>query len=57
MDKKSNQSEKGSCRPVSILPNLSEVFERCLYKQISECFKNCQNITVVSGNDITHSTV
>ena len=38
--KKGSQSEKGNYRPVSILPNLSKVFERCIYKQISEYFEN-----------------
>ena len=30
--KKGNRSEKGNYRPVSILPNISKVFERCIYK-------------------------
>ena len=34
--KKGNQSEKGNYRPVSILPNISKVFERCIYKQMSQ---------------------
>ena len=34
--KKGSQSDKGNYRPVSILPNLSRVFERCVYKQISK---------------------
>ena len=38
--KKGSQSEKGNYRPVSILPNLSKVFERCIYKQIYEYFEN-----------------
>ena len=38
--KKGSQSEKGNYRPVSILPNLSKIFERCIYKQISEYFEN-----------------
>ena len=33
--KKGNRSVKDNYRPVSIVPNLSKVFERCLYKQIS----------------------
>ena len=37
---KGSQSEKGNYRPVSILPNLSKVFERCIYKQIYEYFEN-----------------
>ena len=30
--------DKGNYRSVSILPNLSKVFERCLHKQISDFF-------------------
>ena len=37
--KKCNRSEKGNYRPASILPNISKVFERCLYKQMSQYFK------------------
>ena len=37
--KKGNRSEKGNYRPVSILPNISKVFERCIYKQISQFFE------------------
>ena len=38
--KKGNRSVKDNYRPVSILPNLSKVFERCLYKQMSPYFDN-----------------
>ena len=34
--KKGNRSEKDNYRPVSILPNLSKVFERCISKQIAQ---------------------
>ena len=34
--KKDTGSEKGNYRPTSILPNISKVFERCIYKQISQ---------------------
>ena len=37
--KKGNRSEKGSYRPVSILLNISKVFERCIYKQMSQFFE------------------
>ena len=37
--KKDNRSEKGNYRPVSILPNISKVFERCIYKQMSQFFE------------------
>ena len=36
--KKGNRAVKDNIRPVSILPNLSKVFEKCLYKQISPYF-------------------
>ena len=36
--KKSSRFEKSNYRPVSILPVLSKVFEKCLYKQISSYF-------------------
>ena len=56
--KKGSQSEKGNYRPVSILPNLSKVFERCIYKQIYEYFENIyQNIDVVLGKTIVHNIV
>ena len=38
--KKENRSLKDNYRSVSILPNLSKVFERCLYKQITPYFDN-----------------
>ena len=36
--KKSSRYDKVNYRPVSILPNLSKVFERCLHKQIFDFF-------------------
>ena len=36
--KKGSRYDKGNYRPVSILPNLSKVFERCSHKQISDFF-------------------
>ena len=36
--KKSNHSEKDKYRSVSILPNLSKNFERCVYNQITQFF-------------------
>ena len=36
--KKGNRSEKDNYRPNSILPNLSKVFERCIYNQIAQFF-------------------
>ena len=36
--KKGNRSEKDNFWPASILPNLSKVFERCIYNQIAQFF-------------------
>ena len=36
--KKDSRTEKESYRPVSILPNLSKIYERCLYTQMNKCF-------------------
>ena len=36
--KKGSRYDKGNYRPVSILPNLSKVFERCLHQQIFHFF-------------------
>ena len=36
--KKGSRYDKGNYWPVSIWPNLSKVFERCLHKQISDFF-------------------
>ena len=38
--KKGSRFEKNNYRPVSILPVLSKVFEKCLYKQISSYFND-----------------
>ena len=36
--KKVSRSDKGNYQPVSILPNLSKVFGRCVYRQMSKPF-------------------
>ena len=36
--KKGSRSDKGNYQPVSILPILSKVFERCVYRQMSKFF-------------------
>ena len=46
--KKKSRLEKTNYRPVSLLPNLSKVFERCKHRQISEYFE-----TVLSNNTIS----
>ena len=37
--KTGNRSEKGNYRSVNILRNISKVFERCAYKQMSQYFE------------------
>ena len=36
--KKETRNEKENYRPVSILPNLSKIFERCMYYQLKDYF-------------------
>ena len=36
--KKGDHSQKDNYQPVSVLPNLSKVFERCIYNQIAQLF-------------------
>ena len=38
--KKISRNEKSNYRPVSVLPNLSKVYERILFEQISSFFEN-----------------
>ena len=38
--KKDGRKEKSNYRPVSILSNVSKVYERCLYDQIYDSFEN-----------------
>ena len=33
------RTDKKNCRPVSILPNVSKIYERCLNKQLDEYFQ------------------
>ena len=48
--KKSNRSQKDNYRPVSTLPSLSKVFERCIYNQIAQIFdENFLKTNAVSG--------
>ena len=39
MHKKDPKSKKYHYRPISVLPNISKLYERFLFKQISECFE------------------
>ena len=36
--KKESRNEKEDYRPVSILPNLPKIFERCMYDQLKDHF-------------------
>ena len=36
--KKESRKEKENYRPISILPNLSKIFERCMYDQLKDHF-------------------
>ena len=38
--KKGSKNSKENYRPVSILPNISKIYERCLFKPISNYFEN-----------------
>ena len=38
--KKGSKNSKENCRPVSILTNISKIYERCLFKPIFNYFEN-----------------
>ena len=38
--KKKSKTSKDNYRPISILPNMSKIYERCLYNQIQTYFDN-----------------
>ena len=38
--KKGSKNSKENYRPLSILPNISKIYERCLFKPISNYFEN-----------------
>ena len=40
VNKRKSKLSKENCRPISILRNISKVFERCLHDQMSEFFDN-----------------
>ena len=40
MEKIKRINTKENYRPVSILPNLSKIFERCIFKRLSPFFEN-----------------
>ena len=56
--KKASRLEKTNYRPVSLLPNISKIFERCMHRQISEYFETVSsNFNVVSEKGITPKIV
>ena len=38
--KKGSRNDKENYRPVSILPNISKIYERCLFKQLTNYFED-----------------
>ena len=55
--KKESRNEKENYRPVSILPNLSKIFERCMYDQLKvTLISYCQNISADLEKGLAHNT-
>ena len=55
--KNGNRSEKDNYRPVSLLPNLSKLFEICVYNQVAQfLIKYFLNTNAVSGRVTMLST-
>ena len=40
--KKKSKTSKDNYRPISILPNISKIYERCLYNQLQTYFDQCR---------------
>ena len=57
--KKVNLFEKDNCIPISILSNISKIFERIMYNQMNNFFINklSLNISAVLEKGLGHSTV
>ena len=56
--KKGKNDIKGNYRPVSILPNLSKIFEKCMFEQMSQFFENIiRNINVSFGRVLVTTNV
>ena len=56
--KKDSRYEKSNYRPISVLPNLSKIFQSVLYNQISSFVKTFSlNIKLVSGKASVCNTV
>ena len=41
--KKESRVGKSNYRPVNLLPIISQIFERCMHRQVSECFETVQS--------------
>ena len=54
--KKDDKTDKENYRPISILPNLSKVYERLMYNQIYPYFQTT-NFSVGFGKASIHSIV
>ena len=56
--KKGDRYSKDNYRPVSILPNVSKIFERCMFRQINEYMDVFyQNTNVVLERATVHNNV
>ena len=54
--KKLDPLQKKNYRPMSLLPHISRVFERVIYKQLIMLWKTkSQNMSRVSGNHMAHN--
>ena len=42
--KKESRENEANYRPIGILPNLSKIYEKCMYKQMSDCLENVLSI-------------
>ena len=53
VNKKKSRLKKSNYRPVSLLLNISKIFERCIHRKISEYFETCyfRNFNVVFEKD------
>ena len=60
LHKEGNRSEKDNYGPVSILTNLSKVFERCIYNQIAQFFDKLlskHQCSFRKGHSVQHSLI
>ena len=55
--KNKSKNSKDNFRPVSILSNISKIYERCLYDQIQVFFDSTPNISAGFEEATMHNTV